>query len=45
MNWKAKYNNEIFIYKSLCPALVFIKYVGGQLVFKMDKKYIQKGLF
>jgi len=40
-----KYNNEIYKYNNLCAALVFIKYVGGELYFKKPKAIIQKELF
>lgn len=45
MNWKVKYNDETITYNFLCPALIFIKYVGGKLIFKTDKEYVQKELF
>lgn len=45
MIFYVKYNNEIFKYKNLCPALSFIKYIGGELYFKKPKTIIQKELF
>ena len=34
MKFYVKYNEEIFTFGLLCPAISFIKYVGGKLYFK-----------
>jgi hypothetical protein len=45
INWTVEYNNEKLIFQYLCSALVYIKNVGGDLLIKKRKKYIQGELF
>ena len=45
MLFYVKYDTEILKYNYLCPALQFIKYVGGELFFTEPKEIKQMELF
>ena len=38
MKFYIKYENEIIIYRHLCAALSFIRFIGGELFFKKPAK-------
>jgi len=42
LKFYVNYQNELLIYNNLCPALVFIKFVGGELYFKIPAKNTSK---
>lgn len=45
MIYYVKYHEEIYLYKNLCAAISFIRFVGGELFFKKPKTIKQGELF